>query len=466
MTYWQFPRYVSVAEKRARAEKKLKQLKKKNPAVRPVRIEGRAIARTWWGKAWNDNLERYADYANRIGRGRSYVRHRAVLDLQIEPGRVSALVQGSAARPYRVDIAIEALDQKTWTAVKTACAGQLDSLQDLLAGRFPQTLARIFTARGRGLFPAPDEIRLNCSCPDWAVMCKHVAAALYGIGARLDEEPSLFFTLRKVRMDELVAETVRETTGQLLKKATKKRKRVIADADLADVFGIVMEDQTDFGQKIAPAGRAVKAAPRKGRKKKTPPAAGIAPPTPPADDRTRVLDAVARFADGVDVPALHRQTGVDLVKIRNIVYGACRKGLVERVSRGVYRSKAVRQPPVEAVLQLIDGAVGGIAIGELQRIANLPAAKIRAIVSLACRRGRIDRLSRGIYGPKRKNVRRPSAADAVLSIIAAAKKGIRFPELKEKTGFEDRKLRNIIFRLSKVNKIKSAARGLYVATGT
>ena len=176
-----FPPYVSVGEKRARAEKKIKQLEKKNPRLRPIIIEGYPLAKTWWGKAWNENLERYADYANRIGRGRSYVRHRAVLDLQIEPGKVTALVQGSRARPYRVGIEIRALGRRTWESIKQACSGQFDSLQVLSGGKFPTSLAEIFTARGQGLFPAPEEINFDCSCPDWAGMCKHVAATLYGI---------------------------------------------------------------------------------------------------------------------------------------------------------------------------------------------------------------------------------------------------------------------------------------------
>ncbi|MBW2612824.1 MAG: hypothetical protein JRE12_10775, partial [Deltaproteobacteria bacterium] len=117
MSDWRFARYVSVGEKRAKALKKLKQLRKKNPNIEPVVVEGRTLAKTWWGKAWNNNLERYADYANRIGRGRSYIRHRAVLDLQIEPGKVTALVQGSRAKPYSVSIKIRKLSKKTWREI-------------------------------------------------------------------------------------------------------------------------------------------------------------------------------------------------------------------------------------------------------------------------------------------------------------------------------------------------------------
>jgi len=236
-----FPRYVSVAEKRARARRKLEQLRKKHPDIRPVVIAGNALVRTWWGKAWNGNLGKYADYANRIGRGRSYVRHGAVLDLQIKPGQINALVQGSRGSPYTVTIKIKPISGPIWQQIKTACAGQLASLQELLAGRFPKGLAELFTAKGSGLFPSPQEIDFHCSCPDYAYMCKHVAAVLYGIGTRLDEDPRLFFVLRRMKMDDLITQAVQDKSERLLKQAKKKTTRVIDDADLGEVFGIEME---------------------------------------------------------------------------------------------------------------------------------------------------------------------------------------------------------------------------------
>lgn len=236
-----FPRYVSVAEKRAKAQRKLEKLRKKRPGLRPVVIEGNTLARTWWGKAWNGNLSKYADYSNRIGRGRSYVRHGAVLDLQISPGLVEALVQGSRQSPYSITMQIQPISKAIWTEIRAACEGQLDSLQELLEGRFPKGLMELFTAKGTGLFPSPKEIEFKCSCPDWAHMCKHVAAVLYGIGTRLDEDPSLFFVLRKMKMDDLITQAVRDKSERLLRQAKKKTFRVIDDADLGDVFGIDLE---------------------------------------------------------------------------------------------------------------------------------------------------------------------------------------------------------------------------------
>ncbi len=244
MAYYDYdgwPRYVSVGEKRARAQRKLEQLRKKNPNIRPIVIEGRGLASTWWGKAWNKNLERYADYTNRVGRGRSYVRHGAVLDLQIEPGKVTSLVQGSRGSPYKVEINIKSISKAVWKQIQSASASELASLQQLLEGRFPKALGEIFTAKGQGLFPSPNEIGFTCSCPDWASMCKHVAATLYGIGTRLDEDPGLFFILRKAGVDDLISQTVRDRSRKLLKQARRKTSRVIEDTNLEDIFGIDLE---------------------------------------------------------------------------------------------------------------------------------------------------------------------------------------------------------------------------------
>ncbi len=250
MSYWGFPRYVSVGEKKQRSRRKLEQLKKKNQKIEPIIIEGRTLAHTWWGKAWNKNLEGYADYSNRIGRGRSYVRCGSVLDLQISEGKVQSLVQGSESNPYSIVIKIKALEKSVWGKIKGVCEGKLDSLQELLVGKFPKALDEIFTAHGKGLFPAPKEIDFDCSCPDWASMCKHVAATLYGIGARLDKDPNLFFALRKIEINDLITETVKDKTKELLTKAKKKSSRIIEDQDLSSVFGIELDSVSKPAKKV------------------------------------------------------------------------------------------------------------------------------------------------------------------------------------------------------------------------
>lgn len=245
MAFWGFPRYVCKAEKQVKAAKKLEQLKKKRD-VKPVILKGSTIARTWWGKAWNRNLERYADYSNRIGRGRSYVRHGAVLDLLINPGEIRALVQGSRSRPYEIVITINKLNKNVWHAVTAECGGKLDSLQELLAGKFPASLGDSFMQEEGGLFPGPKEISFECSCPDWADMCKHVAASLYGVGARLDEDPSLFFTLRGVEMAELIAKSVTKKAERLLETASQKSSRIMENVDLSGMFGIELAEGLVF----------------------------------------------------------------------------------------------------------------------------------------------------------------------------------------------------------------------------
>jgi len=238
MGYYGFPEYVSVAEKKAKANKTLEKLKKKNPEIEPVIIEGRTLAKSWWGKAWNLNLESYADYGNRIARGKSYVRSNMVLDLKIFKGRVVAKVQGSRSKPYEVEIKIDTLDNKKWEQVTALCNHRIDSLEQLIEGKFPKELEVLFTERKYGMFPSPKEIHFDCSCPDWASMCKHVAAVLYGVGARLDVNPMLFFELRALDGQELVRKSMEQKLESMMKNAGKKSKREIADQDISNIFGI------------------------------------------------------------------------------------------------------------------------------------------------------------------------------------------------------------------------------------
>src|SRR5881409_3474830 len=193
--WYEWRAYVRAARRRRQAGRELGRLRKKGQAVSPVVIEGRAIARTFWGKAWCDNLERYSDYSNRLPRGRAYVRNGSVMDLQIAPGEVQALVSGS--RLYRTQVKVSAVPKGRWTAICTDCAGAIDSLVELLQGRFSKGVMERICQHGTGLFPSPGEIDLSCSCPDWASMCKHVAAVLYGIGGRLDSQPEVLFKLRR-----------------------------------------------------------------------------------------------------------------------------------------------------------------------------------------------------------------------------------------------------------------------------
>ena len=257
--------YVSVAARRRLAAREIKKRLKKGQVSAPVVINGRTIAKTFWGKAWCDNLERYSDYANRLPRGRTYVRNGSVVDLQVEPGVVAALVSGSELYEVRVTVAV--VPTARWKAVCTDCAGGIDSVIELLQGQLSKAVMARICHEKTGLFPSPSEITFTCSCPDWAGMCKHVAATLYGIGARLDEQPDLMFTLRKVDARDLIA---RAGTGLSKGKKSRAAGKVLIDGNLSEIFGIELSVEAVVPVK-APTARtraAAKKRPHKARGKR------------------------------------------------------------------------------------------------------------------------------------------------------------------------------------------------------
>jgi uncharacterized Zn finger protein len=237
MSYFGWQPYIPVAERRRQAERKLGKLKKQGQSIAPVTVDGRTIAHSFWGKSWCTNLERYSDYANRVPRGRTYVRNGSVVDLQIAKGTVTAMVAGSEL--YKIKITIAPVAAGRWKAICRDCAGTIDSLVELLQGRFAKGVMDRVCREGDGLFPLPTEIKLSCSCPDWADMCKHVAAALYGVGARLDEKPRLLFVLRGVDENELLADAGQDDG---LTRATLGAAKVLDDGDVAALFGLEMAE--------------------------------------------------------------------------------------------------------------------------------------------------------------------------------------------------------------------------------
>lgn len=236
--FWdRFPTYIPVGERKRRAAREVDRiLKREGRQASPVSSRKRAIATTFWGRAWCENLERYSDYESRLPRGRTYLRNGSVLDLAIDAGRVRALVAGSEL--YRVQIGLRRLPAPRWREVVAACAGQISSVIALLQGEVPEQVLEVITAEESGLFPAPDEIDLDCSCPDAATMCKHVAATLYGVAVRLDERPDLFFTLRQVDQEELVTVSTKRGTGRRLQTS-----------DLGSIFGIELAKPKSRGRK-------------------------------------------------------------------------------------------------------------------------------------------------------------------------------------------------------------------------
>lgn len=276
-----YPRYVSVAERRHRAEAKAAKLSRAGEELAPIRVAGRGrkIACSFWGQAWCSNLEAYSDYANRLPRGRTYVRNGSVIDLKIEGGRVRAKVSGSSL--YSVDIAIEAVDAARWDRIKSACGGGIPSLLELLQGQLSDEIMQVVTNKGEGLFPSPSEIQLSCSCPDWASMCKHVAATLYGVGVRLDEAPELLFTLRGVDPEALVTAAVDATAPEA---GASSDRKVLDDEGLSSIFGVDID--------LDPVGEVGEPAPREARRA-TPAREAKSPSSKAALDRLRSRVEVA-----------------------------------------------------------------------------------------------------------------------------------------------------------------------------
>jgi len=234
MDYYGFPPYVPVAQRQAQAREKIKRMRKKGLNVQPVEIEGRKITRTFWGDAWCQHLEQFSDYSNRLPRGRTYVRNGSVCHLEINKGYIRALVSGSSL--YNIKISITPLAAARWTIIKKCCAGQIGSLLELLQGKLSREVMQIVTDPKKGLFPSPGAIKFDCDCPDWATMCKHISAVLYGIGARLDQQPELLFVLRGVDHSDLVCADIQLPAG----KIGSKRHRL--SGDLSSVFGIELDE--------------------------------------------------------------------------------------------------------------------------------------------------------------------------------------------------------------------------------
>lgn len=234
MGYW--APYVPVAERKAQAAKHVKSMKAKGKVLNPIEIVGRQIAKTFWGKAWCDNLENYSDYENRLPRGRTYVRNGSVIDLQVSVGKIHAKVMGSYL--YEVDIEIKPMSPLKWKSLVKACSGKIDSLVELLQGKFSDGVMAMIIDQNNGLFPSSSEIEMECSCPDGVGMCKHTAAVLYGIGASLDRSPEYLFKLRHVDHLELIV----QASAEGIIASSQPREDALEESDLSALFGIEMAE--------------------------------------------------------------------------------------------------------------------------------------------------------------------------------------------------------------------------------
>ena len=272
-SYW--APYVPVAQRKSQAVKQAMQLaKQEKREYLPVKIEGRKIATTFWGQAWCDNLQAYSDFANRLPRGATYVRNGSVVDLVIKPRSIQAIVAGSHA--YTVKISIDGVAQSAWNQIKQECSASIESLLDLLAGRFSNGVMQSLTKKGTGLFPSPGEIKMECSCPDYSYCCKHLAAVMYGVGNRLDKQPELLFLLRDVNHQELVSEALADGNLDRELSASSHQDKTLAGVDLGALFGIELDSETV----VAAAGKINSAKPpAKRAARTTPQLTGKAKPT-------------------------------------------------------------------------------------------------------------------------------------------------------------------------------------------
>ena len=343
--------YVPVAQRRRQAERKAAALMKKGQVCQPVRIEGRAIARSFWGKAWCDNIEAYSDYANRLPRGRSYVRNGSVIDLRIDHGKVSALVSGSEV--YRVEIDVHALEAAMWKAIVRESTGKVASLIEVLQGRLSKAVMEVVTRRGTGLFPLPRQLGFRCSCPDAASLCKHVAAVLYGVGSRLDDEPELLFRLRQVEPHDLIRQV-----GDLPAMAAPAAAGRLERTDLSALFGIDLVEASaapaEPPSRATAAGKGMQPSPSgeppAGRRPGARKAAGAVPPasTSPAqptaakkkprakEERGRTLKAAELVARGIPRHMIQAWLGSGI--------------LLATTLRGTYRTTLQTDARIEAYL--------------------------------------------------------------------------------------------------------------------
>lgn len=315
--YYEWAPYVPVAERRRKAAAEMSKLAKKGQAISPVVVQGRTIAATAWGKAWCANMESYSDYANRLPRGRTYVRNGSVVDLQITPGTVAARVSGSSI--YRTTITVKPVSKAKWQQICADCAGGIDSLVELLQGRFSKGVMDRLCHQGDGLFPVPKDIGFDCSCPDGATMCKHVAAVLYGVGARFDSKPELLFTLRQVDPADLLSKA-----GSGVVTAPAAGERTLAGDDVGALFGLEMDLSTAAAASAPKMPRAAAKPVGAARPSAKParPSAKLARPSAKAararDPASRLLAAL-RQAGSLDNAAARAATGLDAEAVRALL---------------------------------------------------------------------------------------------------------------------------------------------------
>jgi uncharacterized Zn finger protein len=335
MSRWGWAPYVPVATRKARARREMEKLRKKGKTIHPVEIQGRLMARTFWGKGWCSHLESFSDYENRLPRGRTYARNGSVCHLGISAGKVEGIVSGTEF--YKVAISIKKLDKKKWATIKSSCSGRIGSLLELLQGKLSDEVMTIVTSQKEGLFPLSGEMSLSCSCPDWAVMCKHVAAVLYGVGNRLDSEPELLFLLRGVDASELISEEVS------LPGIESAPEDILREDSLGDIFGIDMDEEV-----LPPSsGKKVPQSKARGKGKKSVKTGAVKKSPVKADSKT----AQKTEKKIKSVPKAFTPTGANIRDLRNRA-GLSVSKFASRI--GVSPGSVYRWEKIEGKCSLLD----------------------------------------------------------------------------------------------------------------
>ncbi len=330
MGYRSWKPQASVSARRAKARREMAKLRKQGIELHPVEIEGRKIVRTFWGQAWCDHLEKFSDYSNRLPRGKSYLRNGLVLNMEISEGEIRAIVSGSEL--YIVSVSIASLPSRRWDDIKKRCMGQIGSVLELLQGKLSDNVMGVVTHPKTGLFPRPGEIELDCDCPDWSSLCKHLSAVLYGVGATLDRQPELLFRLRGVNHEDMVGADIPIPGSQ-------GGRRRISD-DVGEVFGVDL----DSGEGENSGGEEERTL-RPARKKKS------AKPTESA--RTGAARAAPSVFRGEDVVKLRGRLGLNtaqFARLMGVSVGSVRLW-ESREGRLVLREKSVRALEKAAALE-------------------------------------------------------------------------------------------------------------------
>ena len=447
MGYWSYPRNQSVVQKRAKARRQLNRLKKNNPDIQPVLIDGNALVRNWWGRAWNRSLEQHASISSRVGRGKSYVRNGMVLDLRASSGTATALVQGNAAQPYEVVMDIAPVDPDKWEWICEQVRGEIGALEVLYDGRFSDDVESLFCHRVDGIFPMPREMEFSCTCADTEELCKHAAAILYAVGTRMDEDPELFFRLRQVPPEDLITEGAPIPPPREEAPAPESAEDLIVDLDQIPAPRVADEPAPD---EEAPV---VKRKPGRPRKSET--SAGEAPvkrkPGRPRKSETAAGEAPVKRKPG---------------RPRKSETAAGEAPVKRKPGRPRKSETAAGEAPVKRKPGRPKKSETAEAAPVVKRRPGRPKKSETAGAAPVVKRrpGRPRKNEAAPPEPKKPVIirrRKKSDTEKIADIICEAESGIDIATLVEKTGFEERKIYNVVHRLKRKGRISNPGWGIY-----